>query len=86
VKTVLATSIVAALLAGIQTTAWAAGQGAPSDVRVSWSDAASGLMRVTWTNDGAANKLRLEYQDGSVPGGWLTTSDSGGTGSTGGVC
>jgi hypothetical protein len=75
-KTVLATSIVAALLAGAQVPAWAASPAAPGDVRVSWSDAASGLMQVSWTDDGAANKVRLEYQDGTTPADWFAASDN----------
>jgi hypothetical protein len=73
-KAVLATSIVTALLAGSQVPAWATGPAAPSDVRVSWSDAASGLMRVTWTDDGAPNKVRLEFQAGSAPTDWLAVT------------
>ncbi|GAA2831248.1 hypothetical protein [Kribbella solani] len=74
-KTLIATAALA-LLAGTQVPAWAATPTSPADVRVSWSDAASRLMRVTWTDDGAANKLRIEYQGSTVVGDWLTTTDN----------
>ncbi|WP_328524225.1 hypothetical protein [Kribbella sp. NBC_00359] len=59
-KAVLATSIVAALLAGSQTAAWAAPE-APTDVQVGW--AADGKLRVSWQDSGTANFVRVEYPD-----------------------
>jgi hypothetical protein len=51
--------------------AWAAGPVSPSEVQVSWSDAAAGLVRTAWTDGGEANKLRIEYKDGTVAD-WAT--------------
>lgn len=70
-----ATTVAAVLLAAAQTTpAHAAPPAAPSDVQVSWADAASGLIRVKWTDDGAANKVRLEYQKAWFPPDWLAVA------------
>ncbi|MFI5696653.1 hypothetical protein ACIA58_32665 [Kribbella sp. NPDC051586] len=70
----VATATVAVLLAAFQTTAAQAAPAPPTDVQVSWSDAATGLMRVTWTDAGASDKVRIEYQDGTVPTDWLPTA------------
>ncbi|WP_328524226.1 hypothetical protein [Kribbella sp. NBC_00359] len=65
-----------ALLTGAQATAWAAGPDTPTDVQVSWADAATGLMRVTWSDAGAANKVRIEYKDGGSPSDWVSQSSN----------
>ena len=65
----------AAVGAGVQAPAWAAGPAAPTDVQVSWSDAAAGLVRTSWTDGGEANKLRIEYKDGTTAD-WATRKAS----------
>ncbi|MER7244595.1 hypothetical protein [Kribbella sp. NPDC000426] len=72
----VATATAAVLLAALQTTTAHAAPAPPTDVQVSWSDPATSLMRVTWTDAGAANKLRIEYQDGTAPTEWFTTQDN----------
>jgi hypothetical protein len=69
----IAISTVAVLLAGLQTATAQAAPVPPTGVQVAWSDPATSLMDVTWTDAGAANKLRIEYQDGSAPSEWFTT-------------
>jgi hypothetical protein len=70
----VATAAAAVLLAATQTATAHAAPPVPTDVLVSWSDAATSLMSVKWTDAGAANKLRIEYQDGTAPTDWLTST------------
>ncbi|HEY3561118.1 MAG TPA: hypothetical protein VGL05_26825 [Kribbella sp.] len=70
----VATAATAVLLVATQTATAHAAPAAPANVQVSWSDAATSLMSVKWTDAGAANKLRVEYQDGTVPTGWLPSA------------
>ena len=70
----VATAAAAVLLAATQTATAHAAPPVPTDVQVSWSDAATSLMSVKWTDAGAANKLRIEYQDGTAPSDWLTST------------
>ncbi|WP_344845641.1 hypothetical protein [Kribbella ginsengisoli] len=61
---------------GVQVPAWAAVPTAPTDVQVGWSDAAAGLVRTSWTDTGEANKLRIEYKDGTPTADWATRKAS----------
>jgi hypothetical protein len=42
---------------------------------VSWVDAAAGLMKTSWTDTGEANKLLIEYKDGTTAA-WATRKAS----------
>lgn len=75
-RRIVATATAAVLLGALQTTTAHAAPPPPTDVQVGWSDAATSLMRVHWTDAGASNRLRIEYQDGTAPTDWLATSNN----------
>ena len=75
-RRIVATATAAVLLGAPQTTTAHAAPPPPTDVQVGWSDAATSLMRVHWTDAGASNRLRIEYQDGTAPTDWLATSNN----------
>ncbi|MEV8378592.1 hypothetical protein AB0P21_37985 [Kribbella sp. NPDC056861] len=63
-KTIAAGTAALILLGGAQLPAWAAsGPEAPTDLQISWTDAANGRLKLSWTDGGEANKVRVEYQD-----------------------
>jgi hypothetical protein len=74
-KTIAAVTLAGLFGAGVQVPAWAAAPAAPSEVQVSWADAAAGLVRTTWTDGGEANSLSIEYKDGTTAN-WATRKAS----------
>jgi hypothetical protein len=59
---VLAATAVAAVSAGLQIPAWATAQVAPTDVTIGWT--ADRKIQISWGDQGEANVIRVEYEDG----------------------
>lgn len=71
-KTLAVVTAALILLGGTQLPAWAAGPEAPTDVEVSWADAAAGRFKVTWKDGGEENMVRVQYEGDSAP--WVHLS------------
>jgi hypothetical protein len=64
-KTLIAATAVA-LLGTYQLPAHAAAPDTPTDLQLSWVGPANKQVKMTWTDNGEANVVRVEYQNGSL--------------------
>jgi hypothetical protein len=63
-KAIAVLTAVVLLLGGTQLPASAAAPDAPTDLQLSWLNTA--VVKISWTDSGAANIVRVEYDNGSV--------------------
>ncbi|NEA31898.1 hypothetical protein [Streptomyces sp. SID13031] len=75
-KTIAAATAALMMLAGAQVPAWAAGPEAPTDVQVAWTNTTTGRFKITWTDGGEENRVRIEYENTDPPI-FLTTQKAG---------